>query len=328
MQLPAFRQSVISAVQAATHARPLARLHLLYAPELADPLSLRESTARETALMHPPKPWRLRGDQLPRVITLDCRQVAAFLLETDPGLDDPLFEASISRAHAEVFGGAALDPTLRNDDPHATRRGVCGWIVSSDSAQAIAHRIGRFSHQHRNGPRWLRWHDPDRFEHIWPTLDAHWREVVLGDDATWVAPGAQGEIVCYASPAASEIASAPTDDKTNAEQLTPAHWAVIDHVPIVNDLRERWRGMLAEDGKPLPHDAIARLHSLVAQAREHGFDGGDLAIYVLTAVQLRPGATRSAPFTSMLQRLRAEGGDLRHGLHQLDEPFWNHYALP
>ena len=74
-----FRKPLIEALRAVKAQQPETLLHLLYSPELADPLTLIDDARRETALIRPPSlathiitPQK---QNLPRLITLDCLRI-------------------------------------------------------------------------------------------------------------------------------------------------------------------------------------------------------------------------------------------------------------
>ncbi len=315
----AFRRQVLDAVRAAQAQRPGAHLHLVYSPELTDPLQLLEDSRRETALIRPAnldKDWN--DANFPRLVTLDCRRVAAFMLETDPARDDPLFESSISHAHAEVCLGELADTGIINDNPGPSTSAVCGWIASGQSAAELARRMARHSYPLRPGGyhHWLRWHNPIYLSALWSALSPAQQRALLGD-ALWIAHDPIGELRTYQAnprdtmPGEVEVTFRPADEQ----------WARYDAAPVVGELACNWRANT--DGKPLPPDAIERLHRHLADARRLGLRREDRRLYAATLAQLPAGAERVPEWLALLEQVARDETKLRDGLGKLPEHFWN-----
>lgn len=322
-----FRRQLLAAVQKAKALQPDAHLHLLYAPELADPLQLADETRRAQALIRPvgvEQAWLGEAAQLPRVITLDCRRIASYLLESDPGLDDPLFEASITQAHAEVCLGLGVDTGLTNDDAGHAACTVCGWIVSEDSAATIAQRIGRQSRANHPGHRgeWVRWYNPIHLDAVWRSLTAEQRHSLIGN-ATWLAHDATARLTTYR--AADHDAPERADTAPSVGRLDRDQWQLLDNAVLVAGLARSWQGLCDAEGLTLPADATDQLHRHALTARRHGLDAQDLALYAMTAVQLPAGATQAPEFLQLLEQVVASGCDLGDGLRNLPDTFWQRY---
>jgi hypothetical protein len=172
-KLADFRRQLLAAIHEAKARQPDALVHLLYAPELADPLELADDARRDTAMLrHPLETPAGPKQSQPRLVTLDCRRVARYLLETDPGIDDPLLESSITQAHAETILGESVQRVLTNDVPGLSEGSVCGWIISRDTASPLAARINACSNlfDTQQGRRWIRWYAPACITGLWPGL--------------------------------------------------------------------------------------------------------------------------------------------------------------
>jgi hypothetical protein len=322
MKLRDFRRQLLDALHDARALRPKAQLHLLYAPELADPLALAEEPRRDTARMRPPRVAADWPEQAwPRIVTFDCRRVAPYLLETDASLDDPLLEASITHAHAEVWLGQRVRVEVTNDDPGMAQSAVCGWIVSAESAAQMSERIQRHAALFNSGNRrrWVRWYQPACIGLLWPLLTPLQQQALLGP-AAWLAHDAAGRLQCFESDAAARLES-----QESTRFLSVAQWAAVDNQEVVADLVRRWQALCAAEARELPPDAAHRLHGLVQQARGHRLDAEDLAVFALLSVQLREGATSSPEFLRLLDSAQAAGGALRDVLADLSELFWRRY---
>ena len=337
MKLTDFRARVLAALQAGKAQRPGAGIHLVYAPELADPLELvkdtrRDSaklTGRSTGVQWPDEAW-------PRIVTLDCMRVAAYLLEQDAGLDDPLMEASITQAHAEVWLGAGVQSIVTNDAPEHAENAVCGWIISPEDAVTIARRINGWSapvrepieqpkpgQRFRSDRRWLRWYQPDHFAALWPTLTDEQQGALLGP-ALWLAHTPTRELRAYA---AGEQVTATEPAWSRSGSLKVVQWKKLDNVPLVTQLTQQWSGMLEAEGARLPDDVSEQLHRHVAAGQAQGLGGENLLLYVLVAVQLVPGATDAPEFMQMIRFAVDRDASLREGLRTLPDAFWERHTL-
>ena len=330
MELQAFRRQVLDALHTAKSQWPDASIHLLYSPELSDPLEVSQDTKRECALIRPPSGWPMEQANMPRVVTLDCRRVASYLLETDPALDDPLFESSVTQAHAEAFGQPAPDLTATNEVHDAVLTSVCGWVVSPDPAATVALRFsmaGKWRDE-RRFKRWLRWHDPRLMPHLWPALGDDQRRVLLGEQLLWLAPGLWGELRGYIGEPGENGPTAPEAllDAPYVPLPTPSQWQRLQRVPLVNNLLAKWRDVLAAKGQDLPATSLDRLHAYLGEAQERGLDGEDMSFYAMVAVQLAPSATQDAEFDRMVQQCRAKAASLRDGIDGLSDEFWGRYG--
>ena len=322
-----FRRQLLAAIHDAKASHPDAHLYLLYAPELADPLQLADEARRTQALIRPmgvEQAWLGETAQLPRVITLDCRRVASYLLESDPGLDDPLFEASVTLAHAEVCLGMRVDTTLTNDDAGHAEGAICGWIVSEESAATIAQRIGSQSRANHPGHRgeWVRWYNPIHLDAVWRSLSAEQRHSLIGH-ATWLAHDAAARLTAYR--AADHDAPERADTSPSARLLDRDQWQALDNAVLVAALARSWQGLCDAEGRTLPADATDQLHRHALAAQRHGLDAQDLALYTMTAVQLPAGATQAPEFLQLVEQVVTRGSDLGDGLRNLPDTFWQRY---
>lgn len=263
-------------------------------------------------------------ENVPRLVTLDCRRVAGYLLEFDPGIDDPLLESSISLAHADTFHMQADRSLLMNEDPGLAQSAVCGWIVSSESATRLASRIGSLSslHDAKTRRRLLRWYDPEFMIALWPTLSSAQQHAVMGN-ADWISCNANKGVLHFK--ADRQIAPEDPSDQSVHRRLSAVQWQTVDNVAIVSALMLNWKAMSDEQGDLLPDDATQQLHQHVRTGQKHGLDADDLVIYTMTAVQLPPGATQAPEFAEMLSKAAAERVPLRDALQQLPDGFWQRY---
>jgi hypothetical protein len=337
MNVTDFRARVLAAIQAVKRRQPDAYLHLVYAPELADPLGLVNDDRRDTAhllamngtkMTWPREAW-------PRLITLDCRRIAAYLLENDPALDDPLLEASITQAHAELFLGGGVDVMATNDDPSFAANAVCGWVVTPETALQVASRINQVStpsrelvfqpgEKYRVDRRWVHWYQPECFSALWPTLAAEERKALLGP-ALWLTHTETGDLQRFSTDPTD--APAPHENHSALLKLRVVQWEAMDDAPIVKQLTKKWQALCEEQQRPLPKDASAQLHRYVKAARDQHLDGSDLALIVMTAVQLEPGAIETPEFRQMVEQALRNGTSLCDGLANLPESFWERHAL-
>jgi len=323
-----FRQHVLAALHEAKARLPLQHLHLLYAPELADPLLLAGTSKRDTAHIRAPSgdaEWP--REAWPFLVTLDCRRLAGGpSMQSDPGFDDPLLEASIAQAHAEVREGQRVRVEVSSDDP-GMAEAVCGWIVSPEPVAQLASRINRhaalFNSQDKR--RWVRWYQPACICLLWPTLGVAQRQALLGR-GTWVAYDAVGHLRCFtADPDAGPSADPPPDLSPASRYRSVAQWDMVDNVVVVTELLRQWHAFCFTHGRTLPRDAGVRLNAHVRRARGHGLDAEDLAFYALLAVQLLDGAMQSPDFLRLLHDTRVRGEPLRDALESLPDTFWSRY---
>jgi hypothetical protein len=249
------------------------------APEL-DLAAEGAPTARPHARTLARIPWgQLPQAHQSRVIELDCRKVAAYLLESHPGLDDPLLEESISLAASYLNGQSEAEAS----EPRG--RHVCGWLVSTEAATAIARRFAQADtalYARAAAGYGIAWHDPRVLGGAWSRLNGAQRQALLGEHTTWVAVDAAGQVVQWQASASAD--AVPGSVASTAEQKG----RLLDE-PAVLSLLEAWRSQCAEQGLPLPADAQDRLHGYVAQARRAGLDGEDLHVFALWALRLQPG---------------------------------------
>jgi hypothetical protein len=294
------RQTLLQQLRAALTQRSAAQVFLLYSPGADDPLGLRDLAASPDADLAadgapPAKPHTRTVARMPwagmpeahqsRVIELDCRKVAAYLLESHPGLDDPLLEESFTLAASYLDG----QPEAETSEPRG--RHVAGWLVSTDPASAIARRLANADaplDTRAAAGYGVAWHDPRVVGGLWASLNAAQRLALLGPHTTWIAVDAPGQIVQWSASASDGTADART--ATTAKQK--AH--LLDE-PAVLSLLEAWRSQCAEQGRTLPANAQERLHGHVAQARGAGLDGEDLQVYALWATRLHPGFEAELP---------------------------------
>lgn len=321
-----FRRAVLDAITAVKAQQPQSYLHLVYAPELADPLELLGDSKRDVALIKPAAP-NVAGwpkDACPRLITLDCRRVAAYMLETDAGMDDPLMESSISQSYAETLLQQRVNILQTNDDPGQAERAVCGWIVSPDTAAQIGVRIsasasGMDIHRRRS---WVRWYNPDYLEVLWPTLTAAQKQSLLGQ-GVWIAHDSNGRLKTYA--AGHEAAWSPLPP--TAVRLDTLQWLQLENVPLVQQLLQQWKNLCQDTARPLQPDAQEQLHQWVHRARQLGLDGEDIAVYAITAMQMPSGFAEDAEWIAAVNNAVQQGDKLSQSLPALLDRYWAKRAL-
>jgi hypothetical protein len=336
----AFRTRILESILAALKAHPDAFVHLVYAPELSDPLELVEDARRDVARLTPqmagamPRwPVEAKPEAQPRLVTLDVRRVASYLEATHPALDDPLLEASISRAYAESFEGAGVDSLVTHDAPGLAERAVCGWIVGTQEAGGLSQRLKAQSAALRQAEspsapfvpaspaeRWVRWYRPENITTLWPLLDAQQQEALLGG-AVWLSLDATRHL--------KELKAAPSLGVASARGypvLKMAQWQALDNVRVVTQLTRQWADWCAGHDRALPADASQRLHRYVQAGRDLGIDGDDLAVYALLGVRLAPGALDDPQLKRLTASALACDAGMRSVLDALPEAFWATYA--
>ena len=329
MKLAEFREQVLATLQSAKARWPQAKVFLFYAPGYDDPLRLAASDAparRETALVRWAAGAGYDKEHFPRVIEFDCRRVAAYLLENDAALDDPLLEDTITRAHADLHAPA---PEPESDE--GTGRAICGWLVSPDDAGTIARRFSNSSQ--RTDPtdrarRWLRWHDPRTMAVLWPAMSNDQKAALLGEQLVWLAVDAAGHLVQFEAPLPDPASQMPEDpwERFLAQpsmNVTKPQWETMHRVGLVNHLVDAWR---ERESEPLPHTATETIHRLVEQADGWGLDGRDLQTYVMTALDLRGDFQHEPSLVSALREAVQCPGTLGDHLAELPHEFWERYG--
>lgn len=317
------RAAVLEALANGLKRSPDAQIHLVYIPELSDPLALVGDERRAFALIQPPTgSLAIRPDKAARLITLDCTKVAAYLLETHPALDDPALESSITQAWQESAGRAAYDRALHNDELDLSNLVIGGWIVSTESASVIAQRFRHAAPNHRSGGHtyWVRWFCPDHLHALWPELTKAQREALLGS-ATWVGVDALGQVKVYRADAGAGVHDLSSSTH-RASQLSRDQILAVDEVPTVRDLYERWRDHVASVAADIPRDALQRVQGLVQEARELGLRGNGLTTYALLALQLPEQARSDPDWRSAVEAVMADGQPTSDLSGHLPAQFW------
>lgn len=322
-QISNMRAAVLGQLSACLKISPDAQLHLVYLPELSDPLTLAADERRAFALIQPPaSSLAIRPDQGARLITLDCTKVAAYLLETHPALDDPVLESSITQVWQESAGRAAHDRALHNDEPDLSNLAIGGWIVSNECASVIAQRFRHAAPYYRASGHtyWVRWFCPDHLHTLWPTLTEPQRVALLGN-ATWVGIDPFGQIKVYRADYSAELASTPSN-ANKTRQLSRDQILAVEEVPAVRDVVERWRDQAQLEGSALPPDAVIRVQSLIREAKDLGIRGAGLTTYALQALPLQDQARRDPDWLAAIRDLLVEGLPLTELHERLQPQFW------
>lgn len=322
-----FRDQVITFIRAVREGMPGSVVHLLYAPESTDPLGLLTDERRDSAAIPAVKGAFGLPNDLVRVVTLDCRRVASYLLETDPALDDPLFEASVTLAYKEMITWADGSTDVASDGSAVRTASVYGWIVTLESARQCVARAANIARPngHNGELHPMRWYEPEVLASLWPSFDETQKTSLLGD-ATWFMCGVPPALRRYKAPARS-VSAAPTQEITSGVQLLrPEQWQLIFNSMVVSALAGKWHALCAANDWRFPDDAIQQLHRHVQAAQTYGFDADDLAIYVLTAVQLAPDAMLSDEARALLTSSSHAGIPLRDALEDLPDSFWERYG--
>lgn len=315
---------------------PARYVHLLYTPELGDTLQLIGDSRREAGIVQSASYANKRAsaeEKSARLITLDCRRVAAYLLESDAALDDPLLEASITQACEELCL-ASRDPEVSNDDETISGYSIGGWLVSEENANRLASRLRLFS---RQDGMLVRWTNPMYIDAIWPTMKAEQRFAMLGE-TTWIAFDGDGVLHAYNAGTPGEMQSLRQQADTAALRKVepPLTYALrldeeqnrlIRNIPLVRDLLDRWHEMYKNQDKIVPADAQNILHKHISVAQDAGLDPESVAIYCMTIVQLHPDASGDSEWTALIQRAANFGLPLRDLLDTLPDTFWNRYSL-
>lgn len=323
LELHALRQQLLQEIALARQGGAATYLHLLYTPELHDPLALVGDTRRAAATIRPGASLNAVAaelDKAPRLLTLDCRRVASYLLENDPALDDPAFEASITQCHAEVCEARTRDKLVQNDENELSEFSIAGWFVSAEDAAALAARFKLFSFQHRG---WVSWTHPAFVHALWPTMSGAQRHAMLGG-ATWLALSLDGQLRKYA--AAAGLAQPGAVDPAAGAALDARQARMVRNVPLVRDLMLGWQTMRAAQGRPLPGNAEQILHAHVLEAQGHGLDSDAVAMFAMTIVQLKDGASADAEWTAMMRAVADQGTALRDRLAHLSDAFWERHV--
>ena len=320
MNFSDFREEIVRLIRQAKVRLPASHIHLVYAPEISDPLHLAEDARRDTALI------RVAGrtddwpeQSLPRIVTLDCRRVAGYLLETDPGIDDPILESSISHAHSTVFLDQVDELLLLNENPGLVRSPVCGWIIAPYDAKTLARRLGTNLRGANNRGNALRWYDPDFMVALWPILSQEQQHAIL-DTSEWITCNATNGILQFKGNKSGQPDVYFAHRLLNSEQLQ-----VVDNIGVVNSLLLNWKTMCEVEDRVLPKDATQQMHRHVQEGQRYGLDSDDLAIFTMTAVQLAAGATAAPEFKAILERMKDECLALRQALKLLPDIFWQRY---
>jgi hypothetical protein len=323
LELHALRQQLLQEIALARQGGAATYLHLLYTPELYDPLGLVGDTRRASAAIRPGaalKAVAAEPEKAPRLLTLDCRRVASYLLESDPALDDPAFEASITQSHAEICGAQARDKLVQNDENELSEFSIAGWFVSAEDAAALAARFKLFSFQHRG---WVSWTHPAFVHALWPTMSGAQRHAMLGG-TIWLALSLDGELRRYA--AAAGFAQSEAADPAAGAALDARQARMVRNVPLVRDLMLGWQTMREGQGQQLPGNAEQILHAHVLGAQDHGLDSDAVAMFAMTIVQLKDGASTDAEWTAMMRNVADHGAALRDRLAYLSDEFWERYV--
>ena len=230
------------------------------------------------------------------------------LLATDPAFDDPLLEESIALAH----GGLAEEKGA----------GLCGWLVSPDSASTIASRFAGASQRRDTSQRyWLRWHDPRMMALLWPQMTAEQKFALLGEQLSWLALDAAGHLVEFSSP--STAGNADTDANLTQLTVTRPQWAAIHHLGLVNHLVDAWREQRAE---VLPPNACAAVQREIVRAQAWGLDGRDLQVFVLMALELLGSFSEDLTLQRVVQEAARNPGVLADLIAELPSEFWQRYG--
>lgn len=319
IELQALRRQLLDHIKLARQADTAMHVHLLYTPELHDPLGLTGDTRRVSATIAPAarlKKVAAQPDKAPRLLTLDCRRVAPYLLETDPALDDPALEASITQCYAEVCCAHTPDKLARNDEGELSEFSIAGWFVSTEDATTLAARLKAFALQHQD---WVAWTHPAFVHALWPTMSAAQRVAMLGG-ATWLALSLDGKLCQYAAPAPTTHAVAPSP-ALDARQLRMVH-----NVQLVRELMTGWQSMCQAAGRQLPEAAEQLLHEHVRTAQDHRLDSDAVAMFAMTVVQFKVGATADAEWQAMIRAIADDGTALRDRLATLSDEFWERYV--
>lgn len=330
----AARQALLSALRMALQSE--ASVYLVYAPELADPLMLREDErrARQSLGHHATDRYLRETHSQPWLIELDARRVAPHLLETHPALDDPALEASITQALAELDAQHRADPLASNDESYRAIYSVGGWIVSQEPLTKVAHRVRSLSVYHASmmaqpqadDRRTLAWHDPRVLRSVWPLLSAEHQHGLLGA-GQWFLFSPQGQVLTLRG-----LAQAPADGHPMVVTPTPrfslAQRRQVLNAPLVDRLRDQWQAQLEQDvehtQRPhrLPTDAEARLHRWVQEGQDWHLSGDDLMFYVGLAWQWPPAVMKHPEWQAVVQRAAQAECALRDGVRDLSDDFW------
>jgi hypothetical protein len=333
MGIQSFRQALLTTLGPLRAARPNASLHLVYVPELADPLSLGGDVARQSSPIRAPlrhRPFAPKDHKLPRVISLDCRRVAAFLLETSADIDDPLFESSIVQAHAEQVHQDVPHHVPANDEAHFVQSSIGGWILSSEPAMAIAARISRFSLSTRDdgSSHWMRWFDPVFATSMWPVLSPVQKAALLGD-AVWIVCAAGGRLLVLSAGDAdrAEPNEGLLPDVNPLKRLDGTQSDTARHVPQVRDLMARWQALCEDQGRPPRPNAHGLLHLHVEQAHGLGLGHESVAVYSLAAMQLQAGVQADERWAALAAHSARAGIPFGDCLAELPDEFWERWCI-
>ena len=320
MKFSEFHSTLLDAVLKAKKRQPTASIHLLYAPELADPLELVGDVLRNIALINSPVKVGWTAATAPRLLTLNGSGIGVELLNAEGGIGDAMLQRSIQKSYANIFGDEQVQVALTNDDPGMAENAICGWVVSPEPARQIAARIARLSNLWGAKPssQIARWFYPHCFVGLWPELEDHQKHALLSG-GTWLLHDHFGQLQQYGPVQES------SDETSWVPKFSSTQRRIIDNTLVVSALAKCWQSISRIEQQPIPKDAVSKLHQFVLQGQRHHLDAEDLMIYVMTAVQLPNGALEDQDFSSMLAAIAEDGVSLRDGLSTLPDNFWQRY---
>ena len=296
-----FREMVIGTLRRARQAHAATRIFVLYDQGRGDPLNWLEDKTRST-LVFPI--LDIVAEKRPRLIELDCRRSAPYMLETDPALDDPWLEASVTHAYRYVVEA----PLALEDDP---KRAIRGLFATIDPAIHVVRRFMQTAHHMptRISGMWA-WHDPAAVAHLWETMTPLQKGSLLGPNTTWVGLDAVGRLFGFAAGASANPLSQPAH--LSAQQLERAR-----RVPMVNRLLGNWYASAPR----VPDDAIKRLHDRLEHPLASGLDGPDLAAFALATIELADSFGQDSRWQRLMQEPRAIGA-LGDALQNMPAEAW------
>ncbi|NUT61583.1 hypothetical protein HNO82_10695 [Herbaspirillum sp. C9C3] len=322
--LSEFRRTLLDALSSSLQQHGQARLYLLYAPELNDPLSLAEADAHLPLLIQPAftaaQRWAL--NKLPRPIQLVGLPGGQGTGETDNPIDDPLLEAGITQSYAETVLGQRVNVLHANDDPGQAERAVCAWIITPDEPAKLCRRINAASVgvSKYGQRRWIAWYIATCLQTLWPMLAPDQR-LALAGEATWLFHDDLSQLQSIAGVEAGEGASiAP---QPQGFHLDDVQWQRLDHLPIVQRLLAQWHDLCLDTAMEFGVHPLQRLSAQVSRARQFGLDGENLSLCVLIAMQMPPEFTESPEFGALLSDAARHGDSLAQRLGELPLRCWS-----
>jgi hypothetical protein len=292
------RQAIVRALAVQGAASPSTLLWLCYDPVLHDTLRLQD---KKIARLHLDVPAHLEIPATHRPGFVPLEQ----------GLDDDMFEASVTIAVQETQGDA-----LNLD----SGRSVCAWLRAKPEA---IHRLQRMSSLAKvgEGMRWVRWHDPRVLQQLWPVLDSGQQSCFTQGCSAWTFIDIDGTVQSLAS-FQNGASSASSDVPIESFSLRSSQWQRLGHNGLSLRIVSQWREACLEASAAGQSTSatfiLPRICGLLQQASSYGFvQTDDLSAYTLH--HLQGGSLQDTDTQQRMQRALLDPGSLSFHLKALRE---------